>query len=330
MESEPLQKLKEVASIFNADNAGNIFFGNELVLQAQDYHEKEKLSGYLTSFIYSNCYCRNNTDVVFASEAKTSDDAGFVNEIAAANTGADTASEKWQVMFRMPNGDPIVNKGTDAFLIRQDEIMDNPASPDINGKAYVSINNRRAYTTNAKPFYYIFSNNPEGKKSSSLLRFYWNIEPSGVPLLINRLTSGLNRHYIPFQFKCLKHPAQYNRHDGCVLYIFPRYLHMVCAIIRQFMDEVVTFLKEDVPMFTLKLVNGLSFAESPDGGQSFGMQHAGILAQTLVTAFENRLDEKQKLNHITETYQSLGYDLTCLYKNPGSTNDYSFLKQHIN
>ena len=332
MENEHLQQLKKVASVFNADDGGNILFGNEVIFKTQSLQKKEKLTDYLAGFIYSNCYCRNNTGMVFQAEKKPGEaiDEEFINRLRTANTVIDKNPGKWQVIFHMPNGDPVVSKGTDAFSVHKSQVVTNPTLPGDTTPVFAEIKNQKEHNSNENSFYFIFSDNPESKRSGSLLRFYWNIEASGVPILVNKLTSGLNRHFVPFQFKCLKHPDLYSRHDACVLYIFPKYLHITCNIIRQFMDEVKPLLKDDVPMFTLKLSNGLSFAESPGGGQSFGMRHAGILSETLMIAFENRLDDSQKLTHITDTYQSLGYDLNCPYKNPGSINNYNFLKQEIN
>ena len=332
MENEYLQKLKKVASAFTADDSGDIFFSKQIIFKAQSGQKKEKLTSYLAGFIYSNCYCRNNTDAIFQNKIKPGEyeDHEFIGQLAEANTATDNHSEKWQIMFRMPNDYVMLGKGADNFSIHQSATIAETATPVDTGPAYATIKNPKEHSDEGSSFYYIFSDNPESRRSGSLLRFYWNIEPAGVPILIKRLTSGFNSHFVPFQFKCLKHPGLYSRHDAGVLYIFPKYVHIACNIIQQFMDEVKPFLNEDVPMFTLKLCNGLAFAESPAGGQSFGMQHAQILSEALITSFENRMNEEQKLIHITETYRSIGYDLTCLYKNPESINNYSFLKQKIN
>lgn len=331
MENEYLQKLTGIASAFNADR-GDIFFGNEIIFRKKQQQNPEQLANKFAGFIYSNCYCRDGSNTIIQSEAKISAvaDDGFISRLRAANMSSGNASEKWKVTMQMPNGDPVTAKGTNAFSISKNDIVAN-ALPSINAsESYVTIRNPKELLSNDNSFYFAFSDNAEGKKTGALLRFYWNIDADGAPLLINKLTGGLNRHYVPFQFKCLKHPALYSRHDACVLYIFPQHLHIVNIIIRQLAVGLKPYLKEGVPMFTLKLCDGLSFAESPAGGQSFGMQHARIISKALLGAFEQQLPGQDKLAHITGAYRLLGYDLSCPYKNPGSAINYSFLKHHIN
>lgn len=330
MENQHLQKLEHVISAFSTDEV-NIFYGNKPIFQIQKHGSDDKLRNNLAGFIYSNCYCRDGEIVFREPEVSLSNmaDGGFLGKICAANTSTGEISGQWQIAMWMPNGDPVISKGTDAFSISKADLVMNVPPANTPGDNYIAVHNIKELVTDNNSFYYVFSDNPVSKRNGALLRFYWNIKSDGVPSLINMLTSGLNRHYIPFQFKCLKHPALYNRRDACVLYISPRYLHIAYSIIEQISAGIKQFLNADVPMFTLKLRDGLSFAESPAGGQSFGMQHALILSEGLLMAFRKQLHSRQKVDHIISAYQSLGYNLAYPYKNPGSINNYNFLTQPL-
>ncbi|MGZ3871269.1 MAG: T3SS effector HopA1 family protein [Mucilaginibacter sp.] len=253
-----------------------------------------------------------------------------MGQICAADTGNYQPSEKWRVNGYIPNSDPVLSKGTDSFSVNYTETVMQHQGPYQQETAYATIKNTRHKFSEKNSFYYIFSDNPESKKNALLLRFYWNIRPAGIAMLINRLTAGLNRHYIPFQFKCLKHPDLYTRSDACVLYIFPKYLHITCQVIKNFIGEIQPYLKADTPMLTLRLCDGLSFAESPAGGKSFGMQHSKMLSYCLITAFEQGMSVEQKVSHIINIYNAMGYSVEEIYKNPGSIFNYTFLNKILN
>ena len=55
--------------------------------------------------------------------------------------------------------------------------------------------------------------------AGSMVRVYWNISRSGVPVLVRELTSRLNAEQVPFRLKVADHALRFDRCDAAVLYL---------------------------------------------------------------------------------------------------------------
>ncbi|WBO21376.1 T3SS effector HopA1 family protein [Sphingomonas abietis] len=116
------------------------------------------------------------------------------------------------------------------------------------------------------------------------VRFYWNITSHGAPYLLQALGAGLERRRIPFQLKVPVSIAGYDRADTGVLYCAAEDVAAAIDVIEAVHIALGTALRPDVPLFVRRLAAGLGFAESPQSGESFGLQRSRLLAEGLIAA----------------------------------------------
>ena len=119
------------------------------------------------------------------------------------------------------------------------------------------------------------------------VRFYWNLTIDGATAFVNEITRRFERARIPFQAKLPVHPAGFARADGGVLYLGDDDVDASIDAILATYAQLRTAMRADVPFFTLPLAPGLSFAESPPNGDSFGMHRCDLVAEGLVRAHES-------------------------------------------
>ena len=162
---------------------------------------------------------------------------------------------------------------------------------------------------------------------STLVRIYFNLTPNGAVGVMGSLTQQLNEQNIPFDFKVLYNPQDYQRHDSGVLYFDKSNYQQVHQILQQVYQEHQLHFKAEVPLFTLQLAPGLALAEEPDNKfaevESFGMNRCQIIANGLLKAwYEGKGSSDEKMQYIFEQFSVVGIDLKHTYLNSGSENIY--------
>jgi len=156
--------------------------------------------------------------------------------------------------------------------------------------------------------------------SEDLIRFYWNISADGAPSLVSLITGELNRFQIPFRFKCPCRESEYYRLDSAVLYVHKYYWPIVSKVARRIHERIAPSLCPGGPPLTRPLAWGLSLAEDPGEGRSFGMHRCTLLARA---ALELRLSPGAvPLDTAERHFREAGLDLRVPYLNPGSEDIY--------
>jgi hypothetical protein len=174
-------------------------------------------------------------------------------------------------------------------------------------------------------FYFAFGETvADESDNASLLRFYWHLDAVGAPLLLDSVSTRLNRFQVPYRFKCLTHPAAYIRSDSAVVFVPRRSYQIAARLLRDTRRDIAPDLRPDSPLFTKPMADGLAFAEDPGGGLSFGMHRCAALARAirgvalsqgslLVTDVETQLSQQ-------------GVSPLFPYLNPGSVDIYEFVQ----
>ena len=103
------------------------------------------------------------------------------------------------------------------------------------------------------------------------------------------LTSELNNINLPFQFKILNNSNYFTRSDAAVLYIDKLNIKDMSLIFIKNTSRNQTLSKSATPLFAKKLVPGLSLAEDPNNGESFGQNRSRILAEALYEIYDNNM-----------------------------------------
>jgi type III HopA1-like effector protein len=199
--------------------------------------------------------------------------------------------------------------------------FDAPGSPVAAGMS-IGVYVARESSRVLPGFYVAFSETVSSSDHLDIVRFYWNIDGTGVRVLLRALTRDLNRFQVPFQFKCPIYWQSYSRRDTAVLYIKKNFYFLVRDLAIGWQEECNPYLRDDVPLFSLPLFPGVSLAEDPGSGESFGMNRCHHLAEAVWNSYTAGLPKEQYLQAVKQQFQKHGLDFTRPYLNAGSVDQY--------
>ena len=167
--------------------------------------------------------------------------------------------------------------------------------------------------------------------NDQLVRIYWNLTATGALSLVERVTISLNEKAIPFRLKVVKDPAQFTRCDSSVLYFRKSDYGKVHEAISVIYPQLRNHVRLGIPAFTKFMAEGVGLAESPQGGQSFGMDRCSLLAEGIIAASEGKKQSLQKkIQKISEVFSLNGLKLDYPYLNPQSPDIYREFDIHLN
>lgn len=251
----------------------------------------------LTQTLYERCYCARlgapNTVATGAMPTPqlTEHDAvaqlDFQRSLAAANTSYDAWELGWRVSRTMPDGHVLATKNDLSRTIAPGGYLTTGmpgAAPAVGGLLRIPMP-RDSWTTQLGYYYAFGASLTDAQDDTDIVRLYWNVRADGSAPLLRTLTTTLNRYAIPFKYKCQIHPLAYERVDGTVLFISRRHFRITVEALVDVYDRVAIHLDDEVPLFTRFLRPGLSVAEDPGTGESFGMHRMAIVANGLWSAF---------------------------------------------
>jgi len=96
-------------------------------------------------------------------------------------------------------------------------------------------------------------------------------------------------------------------------------------LIKNIHQEVLELLNEEVPMFTLQLAKGLSFAENPPWYKiSFGQSRSQIIARGLLKAWNEKVPAENVSDFLRLTIIENNLNPEKFYLNPRSSYEYDF------
>jgi hypothetical protein len=161
------------------------------------------------------------------------------------------------------------------------------------------------------------------------VRVYWNVTAQGALRLTRSITEILNREGFSFRFKVLSDLSCFRRCDSSVLYLKAADFRQALPHLATIHDDIEGDLLPRVPALTLELAPGVAIAESPSGGDSFGLNRCGLLAAGIVNA-QNARTSSRRLAIVADHFASAGIDLTRPYAAAGSTvfDDLGSLRRH--
>ncbi|MES1245755.1 MAG: lanthionine synthetase LanC family protein [Acidobacteriota bacterium] len=180
---------------------------------------------------------------------------------------------------------------------------------------------RPAGLSEASPGYYLVQGGPRDSLASGrgVLRFYWHLTPEGAVPCLEALVAPLTSVGLPFQLKVLAEPTAYRRCDAGVLYIRRADLPAAASLVTEAWAIAAPFLRDSVPSLTLPLARGLSVAEEPEDGNSFGLHRCGLLAEALIRARDQgRRSGSRRAAVVAEVFAEAGLDLDAPHLGPGS------------
>ncbi|MEH2205414.1 MAG: T3SS effector HopA1 family protein [Nostoc sp.] len=256
-------------------------------------------------------------------------DVGFYKRLHESNFGEGYFDPGWSVLREESDGSLAVTKGGLRLHIERNKHLKPVEQAAIVGD-YVAIRMPKNRVQNG--FYMAvgnagFSRIEDVKIQPVTVRIYINITPEGAVALIGSLTQRLNELAIPFSFKVLYNPKEYQRYDSGVLYFDKRDYEVVKQVLKTVYQQHQLHFKSEIPLFTKQLALGLGLAEEPDQKfavqESFGMNRCQIVANGLLEAWYQG-DEliEERMQSILRQFSCLEIDLQRPYLNANSEDIY--------
>ena len=302
--------------------------------------QQKYLSLQLRSFLYGIYYnggMRNALALEGDTEAAPLDlenntllgvDVEFYQRLHESNSGEGYFEPGWRILKVEVDGSLAVTKGGLRLHIERDKhLLESEQSAIVGDSVAIRMPKNRVQSG----FYMAISNtqaNHLEKEQQTTVRIYFNLTPGGAVGVMSSLTQRLNEMKIPFRFKVLYNPKDYERHDSAVLYFDKSDYNVVEGVLKTVYAEHQSHFESEVPLFTMQLAPGLALAEEPNQKfaeqESFGMNRCQIVANGLLEAWhqgDNSIEGRMRA--IFGQFSKLGIDLQRVYLNANSENIYS-------
>lgn len=256
-------------------------------------------------------------------------DLEFYNRIHISNNGQGCFEPGWAILNEEEDGSLAVQRGALKLHIERDKhLQASEQNAQVGDTVAIKMPKNRVQNG-----FYVSVGNARvnlHQENSTLVRIYFNLTPDGAVVVMGSLTKKLNDLDIPFDFKVLYNPQDYQRHDSGVLYFDKSNYQQVHQLLQQIYEEHQQYFKSETPLFTLQLAPGLALAEEPDSKfaeqESFGMNRCQIIANGLLEAwYQNKNSPDEKMQCIFEQFALLGIDSNQTYLNASSEDIYSKL-----
>jgi hypothetical protein len=281
----------------------------------------------LQASLYNHCFTRR-----FRGELRdgpTADELAddLMPALSAANASRERWDPGWQIGEVFPTGQVLARKASLARSFWPGDFVTHDAAglPPRVG-AMLSVFLRRESTTIQPGFYFAFGETAaDPMEDDNLVRFYWNVEAAGAPLLTRLITQALNRFQVPFRLKCLTNRAHYYRIDSAVVFVTKRHYRVTAELLLEVYRDMRGALGDDTPLFAKQLAPGLALAEDPGYGDSFGTSRCRLLAEGLWSAHVRGLESlPDRLQEVGAHFERQGVPFDRPYATGGFVEQYEY------
>jgi len=295
-----LKELEYITSTIRIRSPNSYEIDNQ-VYSLEDNHSTNKnkimkpndgkdVISILESYIYNVFHCRqknNNSQAFF--NLSYFDNRDFVESISNANKGVGTWEPGWEVhriLDKESNNLVVKKNGLMLWVHSYQFIPYDQKKYSVGEKGYVSMVKEFRELLSG---FYMANGNVSLKENASVIRIYWNVSGDGAIPIMEHLTTELNDNHLPFQFKILNNINYFIRSDAAVLYIDKQNINDMGLSLSRIYKKIKPFLKPTTPLFAKKLASGLSLAEDPNNGESFGQNRSRILAEALYEIYNKNV-----------------------------------------
>lgn len=252
-------------------------------------------------------------------------DLEFYERVHKSNHGEGYFDPDWTLIGREEDGFLVVTKNGLTLHIDRDLHLQ---SSDYSATIGSSIAIKMPRNVVQSGFYMAVSNAGLNNTRSQTVRVYFNLTPEGAVAVMDKLTREFNTASIPFTFKVLYDPSNYNRHDSGVLYFERGYYEIVWQILLAIYQELKPHFQTEIPLFTKQLAPGLALAEEPNhkfsAKESFGTHRCQIVTNGLLEAWQKEDNSlENRMMCIFQHFSQLGIDLERPYLNADSEDIYT-------
>jgi hypothetical protein len=268
----------------------------------------------LTNALYLRYYCG-----LTQPGKQTGVDLDLLAPLQEANASVEGWDRGWEIVNRDPHGRAAVRNGERTRLVALKDVRGADESDD--GEGRVSLRRPREDCAFQPGYYYAIGEMLGDDYEEHVgARIYLNLTPEAAAAWMKCLTTGLNRHCVPFRFKVLRHRAAFARVDGGIVYVPRRYASFAASIVAE-IAQTVGGLGDRTPAFTLRVGRGISIADSPPGGGSFGLHRMKLVAEGHVDAWASSSSSvRDRMRAITARFRWSGLSPERPWLNPGNAN----------
>ncbi|MBE9209808.1 hypothetical protein IQ244_25605 [Nostoc sp. LEGE 06077] len=251
-------------------------------------------------------------------------DVAFYDRLHESNRGEGYWNYNWLVVQENLDDTLTVQKdGLTLYIQRNRHLLPQNQFPSV-GK-YVAIKMPKNLVQNG--FYMAVANAGTATNRERLVRVYFNLTPEGAVAVMDTLTSQLNLLEIPFSFKALYNPSEYERYDSAVFYFDKNDYTTVHSVLEKVYAECQSYFQPEIPLFTKFIAPGLAIAEEPNRRfaeqESFGTHRCQILANGLLDAWEQgNHTPANRITAILQQFYLTKVDLQRPYLNADSQDIY--------
>lgn len=279
----------------------------------------------LSQNLYANFYCKGyitSTKTMATRINLPTSKAYYLKQLSASNKGEGYIDDGWSIISSESDKVTVVKNGL-KLVLNDTEYVSPQRNPGTNG--FQCMPKEHYYLSPG--FFMAFGNTDlQLIDDCSIIRFYWNLSSHGAVPLMSAITTTLNNAGLPFRFKILDSPDQFNRCDSAVLYCYKKDYELLSNQVENIHSVILPYLKNETPVFTKPLAWGLGLAENPDQGTSFGVHRCQILSEAIVNAhYQNKKTIDKRLNIVQQHFEEKQISLERPYLNPGSSDIYYFL-----
>ncbi len=236
--------------------------------------------------------------------ANVSADQPLLAALREANTGRGT----WQPGWMIERLEEEVAVAWDGTLRARIPLAD--LRRDGGDAAAVRMPNELAF---ASPGFLFILGDADLDTGRDQVRVYWHVTRSGAAPLVRMLTRALNAAEVPFEFKIVNHPIEFQRADAAVLYLPAAHFAAARPVLVALAAEARPHLRTAVPALTLELAPGVGLAEGTRRAAGFGGPRCSLLAEALVRAHE---DGGAPFARVAEVFAEAGVSLEAPYREP--------------
>jgi HopA1 effector protein family len=284
-------------------------FMNQYPYHSLSSESQENMVLQLGNLIYQKFYI-NSKELNLKKE-------NLITKLKKANKSKSMLHRGFTIDFILANGNLIAQKDDSKILVKPGQyILLENIEPRLNQQ--ILIHKPHEIYEPENDFYFVYGTTLDEDFHEAKLRIYFNLSPSGVPLLVESITTLFNKNNIPFTFKCLYETAKYGRSDACVLYFDKRYFSDFKTIWKEIYLKIEKLLSSNIPLFTLKIQLGVGLAENPKSNNSFGKERCSLIAQGIFESFNQQISTDERYQFVLQYIASQGYDIDNFYLNPKS------------
>ncbi|WP_310483364.1 T3SS effector HopA1 family protein [Chamaesiphon sp. VAR_48_metabat_403] len=283
----------------------------------------------IRNYLYDIYFDRSllNIQAIEAAELVTSSiktqlidgvDVDFYQRLQQSNTSLGYRDLNWQIIAETEDRELIVVKdGLHLHISRQKHLPPEFKQANIGETTSIYLPHNLVDRDT-----YISVGSYGSPQPSSSVQLYFNFTPDAAVAIVRKLTGELNQLKIPFQFAILHDPALFYRCDCGTLRLDRSNYSILQSLIAEIYHAYQSEFSPQVPLFTKLLAPGLSIAEVPVTGSSFGMQRCELLATGLFTACEGGQIAADKLSIVERVLRAAKVDLAQPYLNPAGSDCY--------